>query len=254
MTLSNGSGSCEIAFTAPGSHRVTATYSGDSRFAGSSDDDNHQVTATPNLAPVTQPDEYSTNEDTPLSVSAGAGVLRNDQDPEGGPLTASNASNPPNGSVTLDTDGSFTYTPDADFFGDDSFTYQAKDQAGNATTGTVTIHVTAVNDPPSFTLDGTNLNANVGESYTVPNWAVDISSGPNEGGQALDFVVSTDHPEFFTAVPSISPEGTLTFTASASGTSTVTVQLHDNGGGTDTSAPQSFTITSGVDIAAPQAP
>jgi PKD repeat protein len=48
ITLSNGSGSCNIAFTAPGNHRVTATYTGDSRFGGSSDDDNYQVRAENN--------------------------------------------------------------------------------------------------------------------------------------------------------------------------------------------------------------
>jgi PKD repeat protein len=45
ITLSNGSGSCNITFTAAGNHRVTATYGGDARFQGSSDDDNYQVRA-----------------------------------------------------------------------------------------------------------------------------------------------------------------------------------------------------------------
>jgi PKD repeat protein len=55
ITLSSGSGSCNISFTAPGNHRVTATYAGDSRFSGSSDDDNHRVNQSQqNVLPVAE--------------------------------------------------------------------------------------------------------------------------------------------------------------------------------------------------------
>jgi VCBS repeat-containing protein len=256
FTLSGGSGSCNIAFTAPGNHRVTATYTGDSRFGGSSDEDTHQVNAAPNLAPVTQPDEYSTNEDTPLSVSAGDGVLRNDQDPEGGPLTAVNASDAANGSVDLNENGSFTYTPDPNFFGDDTFTYRAKDNVGNETTETVTIHVALVNDAPSFELDGTNLNVSPGQPITLQGWAKEISPGPNEAGQPVTFQVTTNNDALFSQAPSITPDGTLSFTTSGpeSGTETITVTvvLQDDGGGTSSS--QQFTITSGPGLMARQAP
>jgi PKD repeat protein len=52
ITLSNGSGSCSISFTAGGTHRVTATYAGDARFGGSSDDDNHRVNE--NVRPIAE--------------------------------------------------------------------------------------------------------------------------------------------------------------------------------------------------------
>ena len=67
------------------------------------------VTAMNDL-PVINPDAYSTNEDTPLAVSA-PGVLANDYDVDGDTLSATLVNGPPNGSVALNSDGSFLYTP-----------------------------------------------------------------------------------------------------------------------------------------------
>ena len=55
---------------------------------------------------------------------------------------------PANGTVTLNADGSFTYTPNANFNGTDSFTYTANDGTADSNVATVTITVTAVNDAP----------------------------------------------------------------------------------------------------------
>jgi PKD repeat protein len=71
ITLSNGSGSCEIAFTAPGNHRVTATYAGDSRFGGSSDQANHRVTAA-NNAPTAAYNPPSCVVGTPCQFTDGS--------------------------------------------------------------------------------------------------------------------------------------------------------------------------------------
>ncbi len=152
-TLSNGSGSCVLPVTLPGTGSgnrrvITATYAGDARFSGDTDTENHRVDPTANLSPIAGDDSYQATEDVALVVNAADGVLKNDSDPEGGPLTAVNASNPARGSVTLNEDGSFTYTPDENLAGDDTFTYSARDAAGNTTTATVTIHVAPVNDPP----------------------------------------------------------------------------------------------------------
>ena len=58
---------------------------------------------------------------------AAAGVLGNDADPDGDPLTAVLVSGPSHGTLTLNANGSFTYTPNANFNGTDSFTYRASD-------------------------------------------------------------------------------------------------------------------------------
>jgi VCBS repeat-containing protein len=86
------------------------------------------------------PDNYSTPHDVALTVGA-PGVLANDTDPDGDALTAQPVSSAANGTVSLQSDGSFTYTPNAGFTGDDSFSYAASD-GSLSSTATVTISVT----------------------------------------------------------------------------------------------------------------
>ena len=76
-------------------------------------------------------------------------MLDNDSDGNDDPLTAALASAPEHGDLMLDGDGSFTYTPDADFNGSDSFTYRAGDGGLESDPATVTIDVSAVDDPPA---------------------------------------------------------------------------------------------------------
>lgn len=92
---------------------------------------------------------------TLIDVAAGGNVLTNDFDPDGDPLTVSTSpvTGPANGTVSLNTDGSYVYTPNSGFTGTDSFTYQVCDNSSPAQcdTGTVTIEVrqnTLANDPP----------------------------------------------------------------------------------------------------------
>ena len=111
------------------------------------------ITVNPvNGAPVATDDAYGTSEDTVLVVAA-SGVLGNDTDPEGDPLTAAVAVGPASGSLILNPDGSFIYTPDADFNGADSFTYTANDASLGSNIATVSITVNPVNDAPVATDD-----------------------------------------------------------------------------------------------------
>src|SRR5262249_47853902 len=115
------------------------------------------INVTPvNDAPSAAPDSYTINEDETLAVAA-AGVLANDSDVEGDALSAVLVSGPAHGTLSLNADGSFDYTPNADFNGIDSFTYNANDGLANGL-ATVTITVNAVNDAPvaqddSFAVD-----------------------------------------------------------------------------------------------------
>src|SRR5207253_2411141 len=79
-----------------------------------------------NDPPTASADSYSTGEDRALTVAA-PGVLTNDSNPDGGAFSAVLVSGPSNGSLTLNADGSFTYTPNANFNGADSFSYKARD-------------------------------------------------------------------------------------------------------------------------------
>jgi hypothetical protein len=94
-----------------------------------------------NTAPVAVDDAFATDEGTVLAGS----VLGNDQDPEGDALTASVVGLPAHGQVLFAGDGSFTYTPDPDFVGSDSFTYRLSDGQLQSNVATVTIQV--VNRP-----------------------------------------------------------------------------------------------------------
>jgi VCBS repeat-containing protein len=103
-----------------------------------------------NDAPSAQPDSYTTAEDTPLSAG-GTGVLGNDTDAEAEALTAELVRNVSNGTLLLNANGTFGYTPPANFNGTTSFTYRARDAAEPSAAVTVTIAVTAVNDAPFIT-------------------------------------------------------------------------------------------------------
>jgi hypothetical protein len=115
---------------------------------GTADSNTATVTITVNPvndAPVAVDDTYSTRENAPLTVPA-PGVLGNDHDTELDPLTAAIAVGPTHGTVTLNADGSLTYTPAASFLGTDTFTYVANDGTDYSNTATVTITVAAYID------------------------------------------------------------------------------------------------------------
>ena len=105
------------------------------------------ITDAPNNVPVAADDAYSTDEDVVLNVAA-PGVLGNDTDADGDALSAVLAAGPANGALTLNGDGSFDYTPNADFNGSDSFTYVANDGVDDSNIATVTITIAPVNDAP----------------------------------------------------------------------------------------------------------
>ncbi len=116
------------------------------------DDDGDGVVDN-NCPPAAAEDVYTLrlSEGTSLSVSA-PGVLANDRDPDGDPLTAVLADGPGHGSLTLNFDGSFTYTPAAGFVGTDSFTYRANEGVVESAAATVRLQVIdSANQPPVCT-------------------------------------------------------------------------------------------------------
>jgi Ca2+-binding RTX toxin-like protein len=119
----------------------------------------------PNKDPILVNDAYTVNKNGVLTVSAAAGVLANDYDPDGDPLRVCPESRivghalllaPTNGAVTMNEDGSFTYTPNAGFAGIDSFYYCAEDRPACAQ-GRVDITVTGTGTPIN-TILGTSAN------------------------------------------------------------------------------------------------
>ena len=112
---------------------------------GGSDEGTVSITISPvNDAPVAASDAYTGVAGSPLTVAA-PGVLANDSDVDGDPLTAIQLSWPANGTLAFNADGSFTYTPLAGWSGPDSFTYHASDGLSASEITTVTL---TINPPP----------------------------------------------------------------------------------------------------------
>ncbi|HEX4961739.1 MAG TPA: IPTL-CTERM sorting domain-containing protein [Thermoanaerobaculia bacterium] len=132
-------------------------------------------------APIAVPDTATVSEDTALTVAA-PGVLANDSDPDGPPpLTAALVTGPSHAlSFTLNADGSFTYTPAANYNGPDSFTYQAKDGLNVlSNTATVSISVTPVDDPPVAVNDSATVTEDdPATAINVLANDTDIDGGP----------------------------------------------------------------------------
>jgi len=103
-------------------------------------------------SPEAVDDGFATAEDTTLNVGV-PGVLGNDSDQDGDPLTAIKLSDPQHGALNLNNDGSFTYIPAPDFFGSDSFTYQANDGALDSDIASVSLTIAPINDPPVAAAD-----------------------------------------------------------------------------------------------------
>ena len=102
-----------------------------------------------NDPPAIFPDYYTVPEDSSVAVSAAAGILVNDIDPEGDPITAVLIDDVDHGVLSFNSDGSFFYRPAPDYSGIDQFIYRAVDSSGvYSEVGTVTIGVNATNDMP----------------------------------------------------------------------------------------------------------
>ena len=199
----------------------------------------------PNIAPIAIPDFYTIAEDSGLTV-AGRGVLGNDFDLEGSPLTATLVSGPRNGTVTFSPNGSFAYTPKANYRGVDTFTYRVSDGTASAV-GTVLVTVNAVNDPPVAAADtyttAKNVKLTVAAAAGVLKNDVDpdgplkqaqLVSGPANGTLALNANGA------FTYTPQANFQGTVTFT----------YRVSDS---VATSAPTTVSITVGNANSAPVA-
>ena len=129
--------------------------------------------------------------------------------------------------------GVFTYVPDADFTGTETFAYVVADGAGGEATATVTITVTSVDDPPTFTVAPLADLAEDAGPQTVSGWITGVVVGPpDEAGQSVSFSVSVDAPHLFATAPSVDAAGTLRYAPApdANGTATLTVTATDNDG------------------------
>lgn len=155
-------------------------------FDGRFYSDNATVTinvASINDAPTALDDYYLAEHDTPLTIDAAAGVLTNDSDADGDALLAALVDNPSNGTLTLNGDGSFSYTPNAGFMGIDTFTYVANDAVSGSRLATVSVEVTQ--PATKFFVVDTNVEGTF--EYTADGLLVEnysLNSG-NKGSKGI---------------------------------------------------------------------
>lgn len=181
------------------------------------------VQAPVNQPPVAVNDNFSGNEDTQIAGN----VLANDTDIDTAHnlLTASLVAGPAHGALVLNADGSFTYTPAANFNGPDSFTYKANDGALDSGIATVNLTINPVNDPP-VAVDDTQV-VNMGHSAIVNVLANDS----DVDGNALTVTAIVSGPAHGTAV--INADNTITYQNDGSNnlSDALTYQISDGQGG-----------------------
>src|SRR5215207_6256762 len=269
-------GAPTCAGTAPRTCSANVTYTPDNDYNGfdifsfKADDGTEGSYPAPvsmlvnpvNDTPVATDETKTTSEDGgPLSIDFGA--LVSDGESSDANLTY-NITNPDPAKGSLSGAGpTRTFTPAANFNGTVNIDYMPTDggdpdkcSAANSPCAaakisaqkTVTVTVDAVNDAPSFIKGPDQTKDEDAGAQTVDDWATAISAGPNESNQTVDFRLTNDNNDLFSAQPQVTPNGTLTYTpaANAYGDATVKVKAHDDSGtangGQDTSAEQSFTI------------
>ena len=177
-----------------------------------------------NNPPVANNDSYSTNEDVTLTVAA-PGLLGNDTDVDTPTLTVNTVPvvAPLNGTLTLNANGSFTYVPNSNYYGPDSFQYSISD--GTSTrTATVTLSIAAVNDNPVAGNDAFTGNEDTVINGNVASNDSDVDSSP------LTYVALTQPARGTLAM---NADGTFAFTPTANyfGPDTFSYRVIDGNGG-----------------------
>jgi len=209
---------------------------------------NKTVSATFNLiAPIANNDFVTTNEDTPLNADAAT----NDSPSSDGGNIWSIVTNGSNGTVIMNSNGTYTYTPSSNIFGSDSFVYKICDINGDCSTASVSININAVNDSPAFFIGANQTVCENSGTKNITSWANGSPGPANEfmAGQILNYIVLNNNNSLFSTQPTVDATGKLTFAPAPnqSGVATVSVSIHDDGGtlngGIDTSPIQAFIIT-----------
>ena len=183
--------------------------------------------------PVANPDVAEVPEDGVVDIP----VLANDSDPQGQPLSVTDAT-AGHGSVTIGPDGVLTYRPDPDFNGEDTITYTITDTEGLTSTSTVTVTVHPVNDDPVANDDFATTPAG------TPVVVFPLENDTDVDGDRLTVIGS---PSSADGTVELLPDGGIRFTPNAgfTGTAEIEYEISDGNGGTDT-ATIHVTVTPGT--------
>jgi VCBS repeat-containing protein len=163
-----------------------------------------------NDAPIANPDNATTNEDTPVVID----VIANDTDIDGLNIELQSVNHGANGTVTI-VGGKAVYTPNANFVGTDTFTYAVTDNNGGLATGTVTVTVNPINDAPVAVDDSATTDEDTPVTIDVLNNDTDVD------GDTLTVESVTDGSNGTT---SIDVDGNIVYTPNADFTGTDTFE------------------------------
>jgi len=134
-------------------------------------------------SPVANADSGNTTEDTTL---ANIDVLANDSDPDNDTLTITSAT-APNGTVTINPDGTLDYTPDLHFNGTDTVTYTISDGNGGTANSTVLINVAPVADPPNSSDRSVSATEDLAFTFGLSDFAfADVDTGNSLSAIRID--------------------------------------------------------------------
>jgi len=142
-----------------------------------------------------------------------------------------------NGTLTLHTNGSFTYTPEPDFNGIDTFTYKANDTINESNTATVYITVTAVNDPPVANDDSYTINE--GGTLNIPLPGV-LNNDTDTEGNTLTAIIDTNPTNAISFT--LNSDGSFNYIHDGSETTSDSFTYHANDGSDDSNV-ATVTIT-----------
>ncbi|PMN65837.1 hypothetical protein BCT26_15170 [Vibrio lentus] len=172
-----------------------------------------------NNSPIGDTVSFTTNEDTPVNGTLSA------SDEDGDSLSFTKSTDPSNGTVVVDENGDWTYTPNENYNGDDSFTVEVSDGLGGTDTITVNIGVTPINDSPV----GEDLSVTTDEDTPVSG-SLTATDADND---QLTFSKGTE-PSNGAVVVDENGNWTYTPNENYNGSDSFTVVVDDSQGGTDT--------------------
>ena len=142
--------------------------------------------AAVNDAPVATPDGITMIEDTSKTFSA-CNLSGDDRDVDGDPLSVTAVDGARHGSVTLNPDGTITFTPEAGFTGDASFRYTVEDGNGGSDSASVTVHVLSSNHAPeAINISNTSLREETDGAVVGKLSVIDPDSGDSHTLEVVD--------------------------------------------------------------------
>lgn len=196
----------------------TYTYTPDSNYHGAdeltyvlSDGNGGEVSATVSIevksvndAPRAKDDEAVTDEDTPLSITAQQ-LLDNDRDVDHRTLMIDRVTQPEHGTLTDNSDGTYTYLPSENYHGADVFSYTVRDGRGKTSTANVVVTINAVSDAPIAADDEVSTN----EDTALTILATDLLANDSDADGDTLIITETFSPSH--GVLTENGDGTYTY-------------------------------------------